>query len=187
MTLIDTAEMYGDGASERLVGEAIADRRDEVFLVSKVLPQHATAKRGWSPRARPACAAWAPIGSTSTCCIGVAACRCARRCAASRRLLRDGQIRHWGVSNFFVADLAELVRLPGGDAVAGDQVLYSLEHRTAEYEVLPWCLERGLPVLAYSPLDQGRLCDHPLWRRWPTVTTRPPRRSRSRACSSTST
>ena len=160
MRLIDTAELYGGGDAERLVGEAIAGRREEVFLVGKVLPHHATAHGA------------------------VAACRASLRRLGTdwldlyllhwrggvplheslrgfETLLREGLIRHWGVSNFYVADLATLVHHPGGDAVAADQVLYSLTHRTAEYEVLPWCLERGLPVMAYSPLDQGRLCDHP--------------------------
>ena len=160
MTLIDTAELYGGGSAERLVGEAIAGRREEVFLVGKVLPHHASAQGA------------------------IAACRASLRRLGTDRLdlyllhwrgriplyetllgfetlLREGLIRHWGVSNFYVADLATLVLHPDGDAVAADQVLYSLTHRTAEYEVLPWCLERDLPVMAYSPLDQGRLCDHP--------------------------
>ncbi len=160
MTLVDTAELYGDGAAEEVVGAAIADRRDEVFLVGKVLPQHATAD-----------------GMTSACKASLRRLRTDRldlyllhwrgRVPLSQtlrgfaRLQRAGLIRHWGVSNFHVADLAELVRLPGGDAVATDQVLYSLSYRDVEHDVLPWCLEAGLPVMAYSPLDQGRLLAHP--------------------------
>jgi diketogulonate reductase-like aldo/keto reductase len=161
LTLIDTAEMYGNGAAERLVGEAIADRRDEVFLVSKVLPQHATAK-----------------GTVEACEASLRRLRTDRldlyllhwrgrvplveTLRGFQRLQQDGLIRYWGVSNFYVADLAELVLLPGGSEVAADQMPYSLAHRAIEYEVLPWCLERGLPVMAYSPLEQGRLLSHPV-------------------------
>ena len=161
LMLIDTAEMYGNGAAELLVGEAIADRRDEVFLVSKVLPQHATAK-----------------GTVEACEASLRRLRTDRldlyllhwrgrvplleTLRGFQRLQREGLIRYWGVSNFYVADLAELVLLPGGQEVATDQMPYSLAHREIEYEVLPWCLERGLPVMAYSPLEQGRLLSHPV-------------------------
>lgn len=160
LTLIDTAEMYGNGEAERLFGEAIAGRREDVFLVSKVLPQHATAE-GTIAACR------ASLRRLGTDWLDLYLLHWRGRVPLSETLsgfetlLREGLIRYWGVSNFYVADLAELVRHPGGDAVAADQVLYSLTHRTAEYEVLPWCLERGLPVMAYAPLDQGRLCDHP--------------------------
>jgi diketogulonate reductase-like aldo/keto reductase len=160
MTLIDTAEMYADGAAEQLVGEAIAGRRDEVFLVSKVLPHNATSR-----------------GT-------IAACeRSLRRLGTDRldlyllhwrgqvplaetleafvALTRTGKIRHWGVSNFDVADMEELERTPGGGAVATDQVLYNLTRRGIEYDLLPWCRKRGIPVMAYSPVEQGRLLNHP--------------------------
>jgi diketogulonate reductase-like aldo/keto reductase len=159
MTLIDTAEMYADGAAEKLVAEAIAGRRDEVFLVSKVLPNNAS-RRGT-----------------------IAACeRSLRRLGTDRldlyllhwrgpipleetldafaALVRTGKIRHWGVSNFDVSDMEELVDLPGGTAVATDQVLYNLTRRGIEYDLLPWCRERGLPIMAYSPIEQGRLLGH---------------------------
>jgi diketogulonate reductase-like aldo/keto reductase len=160
MTLIDTAEMYADGAAEELVGEAIAGRRNEVFLVGKVLPHHAT-RHGT-----------------------IAACeRSLRRLGTDRldlyllhwrgqvplaetleafvALTRTGKIRHWGVSNFDVADMEELERIPGGGAVATDQVLYNLSRRGIEYDLLPWCRKRGIPIMAYSPVEQGRLLNHP--------------------------
>lgn len=156
MTLVDTAEMYGDGAAEELVGEAIAGRRDEVFLVSKVLPSHAS-RRGT-----------------------VAACRASLRrlgtdhldlyllhwrgmiplqetVAAFEELRAAGLVHHWGVSNFDVGDLERLLRVEGGSAVEADQVLYNLARRSAETRLLPWCLQRRMPIMAYSPLDHGRL------------------------------
>lgn len=159
LTLIDTAEMYGGGAAEELVGEAIAGRRDGVFLVSKVLPSNAT-RRGT-----------------------IAACeRSLRRLGTDRldlyllhwrgssplaetldgfaALADAGKIRRWGVSNLDVLDMEELVRLPGGPAVQTDQVLYNLTRRGVEFDLLPWCRERRLPIMAYSPIEQGRLLDH---------------------------
>jgi len=164
MTLIDTAEMYADGAAEELVAEAIAGRRDEVFLVSKVLPEHAT-RRGT-----------------------VAACeRSLRRLRTDRldlyllhwrgdvpleatvegfeSLMRSGKIRHWGVSNLDVSDLAELEGIPGGNQVATDQVLYNLARRGVEWDLLPWCRRRRIPVMAYSPIEQGRMLKHPVLRK----------------------
>jgi diketogulonate reductase-like aldo/keto reductase len=160
MTLVDTGELYGDGASERLVGEAIAGRRDEVFLVGKVMPHHATEEGTVA-----ACEASLRRLGTDRFDLYLLHWRgrvpLHRTLRGFERLLGAGRIRHWGVGNFSVADLAELVRLPGGEAVATDQVLYNLAHRTMEYDVLPWCLERGLPVMAYSPLEQGHLLGHP--------------------------
>lgn len=160
MTLIDTAEMYADGGAEELVGEAMAGRREDVFLVSKVLPHNAT-RRG-----------------TLTACE-----RSLRRLQTDRVdlyllhwrgeppleetldafgvLVRAGKIRHWGVSNFDVSDMEELTDLPGGSAVQTDQVLYNLTRRGIEYDLLPWCRERQLPIMAYSPIEQGRMLSHP--------------------------
>jgi diketogulonate reductase-like aldo/keto reductase len=163
MTLIDTAEMYGAGASEKLVGEAIRGRRDEVFLVSKVLPAHAS--------------------RSGT----VGACRASLRRLGIDQLdlyllhwpgmipleqtvegfedLRsEGLIRHWGVSNFDVADMERLPALAHGSAVQTDEVLYNLARRGIELDLLPFCLSRGLPIIAYSPLLQGRLLQHPVLR-----------------------
>jgi diketogulonate reductase-like aldo/keto reductase len=159
MTLIDTAEMYADGGAEVLVGEAIAGRRDELFLVSKVLPENATR-----------------LGT-------VAACeRSLQRLGTDRldlyllhwrgnvpleetldafaALVSDGKIRHWGVSNFDVVDMIELRGVIGGADVAVDEVLYNLMRRGIEYELMPWCRKRGIPIIAYSPIEQGRLLGH---------------------------
>ena len=159
LRLIDTAETYADGGAEVLVGEAIAGRRDAVFLVSKVLPQHATA-RGM-----------------------IEACeRSLRRLRTDRldlyllhwreriplqetlhgfkELCRSGKIRMWGVSNFDVADMDELFTL-GGGAVQTNQVLFNLGRRGIEHDLLPACRARGIPLMAYSPLEQARLLDDP--------------------------
>jgi diketogulonate reductase-like aldo/keto reductase len=163
LTLIDTAEMYGEGASERLVGTAIAGRRDEVFLVSKILPQHAT-----SDGMRIACE-----GSLSR--LGTdrldlyllhwrGNVRLNETVRAFEDLKRRGLIRHWGVSNFDVPDMHELLEVRGGRAVESDQVLYNLTRRGIEWNPLPWCQGNGLPVMAYSPIEQGRLIGDPVLR-----------------------
>jgi diketogulonate reductase-like aldo/keto reductase len=156
LTLIDTAEMYGEGASEQLVGEAIRGRRDEVFVVTKVYPHNA------SRRAMPAACEgslrrlgietidlyllhWSgsvPIGETVQ---------------AFEALQREGKIRHWGVSNLDQEQMEELWSEAGGSAVQTDQVLYNLSRRGAEWDLLPWLRERHIPLMAYSPIEQGRL------------------------------
>ncbi|HEY3917144.1 MAG TPA: aldo/keto reductase [Stellaceae bacterium] len=151
-TLIDTAEMYGDGGAEAIVREAIAGRRDAIFLVSKVLPQNAS--RAGTVRACEASLQrlgtdrldlyllhWAgshPLAGTIE---------------AFETLKRAGKIRRWGVSNF---DLAETAPLEGS-GVASNQVLYNLARRGIEFDLLPWCRTRGIPVMAYSPIEQGRI------------------------------
>jgi diketogulonate reductase-like aldo/keto reductase len=158
MTVVDTAEMYGNGRAEELVAQALADRRGEIFLVSKVLPQNAT-RRGTTA----ACEAslrrlktdrldlyllhWrgsVPLDDTLD---------------AFDRLRRDGKIRHWGVSNFDVDDMEDIAALDTtvGHGVAINQVLYNLTRRGIEIDLLPWCRTRGIPVMAYSPLEQGQL------------------------------
>ncbi|MFC7298231.1 aldo/keto reductase [Herminiimonas aquatilis] len=160
LSLIDTAEMYGDGASEKLVGEAIAGRRDEVFLVSKVLPGNATRsgtiaacerslKRLGTDRIDLYLLHWR--GRTPF----------AETIAAFEALQDSGKIRHWGVSNMDVGDMQEIARAPGGDAMATDQVLYNLMRRGIEYDLLPQAQARGLPLMAYSPIEQGRLTEYP--------------------------
>jgi diketogulonate reductase-like aldo/keto reductase len=162
MTLIDTAEMYGSGAAETLVGEAIYGRREEVFLVSKVLPQNATARGTVS-----ACERTLKRLKTDRVDLYLLHWRGAvaleETLAGFESLLHAGKIRYWGVSNFDVADLEELVRLAGGGHVATDQVLYNLTRRGVEHDLLPWCRThpRRLPVMAYSPIEQGRLLGHP--------------------------
>jgi aldehyde reductase len=160
LTLIDTAEMYGDGRSESLVGEAIAGRRGEVFVVSKVYPHNASRKA------------------------------MQRSCEASLRRLRvdaldlyllhwqgdvplaetvhgfeelklAGKIRHWGVSNLDTDAMRRLWHTPGGKQCETNQVLYNLGERGVEWDLLPWLRDRGLPVMAYSPFDQGRLLRNP--------------------------
>jgi len=157
MRLIDTAEMYADGGAEKIVGAAIAGRRDEVFLVSKVLPEHAT-RHGTIA----ACERSLKRLDTDRIDLYLLHWReqeveLAEVLEAFTALVRAGNIRHWGVSNFDVEDMQELVRLPGGKAVAADQVMYNLNRRGIEHDLLPWCRRRRLPVMAYSPLDEGRL------------------------------
>jgi diketogulonate reductase-like aldo/keto reductase len=164
MTLVDTAEMYGAGGAEKLVGEAIADRRADVFLVSKVLPHHATAR-----------------GTIAACHASLRRLRTERldlyllhwrgsialdaTLEAFETLIRSGDIRYFGVSNFDTADMEELVKLPGGAGVATNQVLYNLARRGVEFDLLPWCRERQIPFMAYSPIEQGRLLEKPVVRR----------------------
>jgi diketogulonate reductase-like aldo/keto reductase len=160
MTLIDTAEMYGEGAAEELVGAAIAGRRAEVFLVSKVLPSNAT-QRGTIA----ACERSLRRLRTDRLDLYLLHWRgptpLAETLAAFDALMQAGKIRHWGVSNFDVDDMEELVTLPGGAAVATNQVLYNLTRRGIEYDLLPWCRARQVPIMAYSPIEQGRLLSHP--------------------------
>ena len=150
MTHIDTAEMYGDGASERLVGEAIAGRRDQVFLVSKVLPHNAS-RQG----TRTAC-------ERSLRALGTDHLDCyllhwrgphplAETVAALEQLQQDGKIRAWGVSNFDEHDLQELLDVAGPGRIACNQVLYHLGERAIEHAVFPWCQRHGVAVVAYSP------------------------------------
>jgi diketogulonate reductase-like aldo/keto reductase len=157
LTLIDTAEMYGNGASEELVADAIAGRRDQVFVVTKILPGNATSKQKI-----------------------IAACeRSLRRLRVQHidlyllhwrqgeklsvvvetfnELVGAGKIRHWGVSNFDVDDLQELRALPGGAKVASNQVLYNVSRRGIEYDLLPQARERGLNVMAYTPIEPARI------------------------------
>jgi diketogulonate reductase-like aldo/keto reductase len=160
MTLIDTAEMYGDGLSEKLVGEAIAGRRHEVFLVSKVLPENST-ERGTIA----ACEASLKRLNTETIDLYLLHWRrsieLTETLAGFHKLLAAGKIRHWGVSNFDDADMRELFALGGGEQVATDQVLYNLSRRGVERDLLPLCRSRRIAVMAYSPIEQGRLLNHP--------------------------
>lgn len=163
LTLIDTAEMYAEGGAEELVGEAIDGRRDEVFLVTKVLPENAgrngtvaacerSLKRLKTKWIDLYLLHWrGPIALEET-------------VQAFEELVQLGKIRYWGVSNFDVSDLQQLFRLKGGGYTATDQVLYNLMRRGIEYDLLPWCLQRSIPVMAYSPVEQGRLLEYPVLR-----------------------
>jgi len=155
MTVIDTAEMYADGGAEEVVGEAIAGRRGEVYLVSKVLPQNASRKGV------------------------IEACeRSLRRMKVDHldlyllhwqgsqplqqtldgfmELKKAGKIREFGVSNFDVHDMRAAAQLHGGDGITVNQVLYNLRRRGVEWDLLPWCREREIPLMAYSPLESDR-------------------------------
>jgi len=157
MRLIDTAEMYADGGAEKIIGAAIAGRRDEIFLVSKVLPEHAT-RHGTIA----ACERSLKRLDTDRIDLYLLHWReqeveLAEVLEAFTALVRAGNIRHWGVSNFDIDGMQELLRLPGGKAVAADQVMYNLNRRGIEHDLLPWCRRRRIPIMAYSPLDEGRL------------------------------
>ena len=161
VSVVDTAEMYGNGAAEQLVGRALAARRNEAFLVTKVLPHHAT-RRGTIA----ACdGSLRRLGTDSIDLYLLhwrGAAPLAETLEAFEDLQRAGKIRHWGVSNLDVADMDELMRLPGGQKVATDQVLYNLTRRGIEFDLLPRCVGRSIPVMAYSPLEQGRMLDDPV-------------------------
>ncbi len=163
ITLIDTAEMYANGGAEKLVGEAIAGRRDNVFLVSKVLPHNAS-RRGTVN----ACERSLRRLQTDRLDLYLLHWReqipLEETISAFEALVRGGKIRNWGVSNFDLSDMNEVESIPGGKAVATDQVLYNLLRRGIEYDLLPWCRQRHIPIMAYSPIEQGRMLDHPTLR-----------------------
>ena len=156
LTLIDTAEMYGDGRSEQLIAEALAGRRDEVFIVSKVLPGNAS-RRGTVAACERSLKNlntdhidlyllhWrgsVPFGETLE---------------ALMALQRAGKIRYYGVSNLDFSEMQEWWKTAGGEATATNQLLYNLSRRGIEWDLLPWLRERRVPVMAYSPLEQARL------------------------------
>jgi diketogulonate reductase-like aldo/keto reductase len=154
LTHIDSAEMYGSGAAERIIAEAIEGRRDEVFLVSKVLPTNASTR-----------------GTVAACEKSLARLRTDRldcyllhwrgaypleeTIAAFDTLVRDGKILSWGVSNFDVGDLDEVAAIAGAGHPACNQVLYHLQERAIEHAVLPWCQRHGTAVVAYTPFGQS--------------------------------
>jgi len=160
MTLIDTAEMYAEGGAERIVGQAISGRRDGLTLVSKVYPWNASRTGVIEACERSLTRMGAdhidlyllhwrgehPLGETV---------------AAFESLKKQGKIGAWGVSNFDVEDMEELMAVPDGDKVAVNQVLYNLSRRGVEFDLLPFCRAHKIPVMAYSPIEQGRLLRHP--------------------------
>lgn len=160
MTLVDTAEMYGSGAAEELLGDGLQGRRDEVFLVDKVLPSNASKKNTIT-----ACERSLRRLRTDRIDLYLLHWRggtpLAETLEAFQELQQGGRIRHWGVSNFDPGEMADLLNTPGGDEVATDQVLYNLTRRGIEYDLVPWCRENGVPIMAYSPIEQGRMLDHP--------------------------
>ena len=158
-TLIDTAEMYARGGAERVVGSAIKGRRDDVFIVSKILPHNAsfdgTIRACENSLQRMEIESidlyllhWPgnhPLESTVS---------------AFEQLKTDGKIKHWGVSNFDTSDMQELYGIPEGKNCQINQVLYNLSRRGIEWDLLPWCRSMGLPIMAYSPIEQGRLLEN---------------------------
>lgn len=160
LTLIDTAEMYGDGRAETVVGEAIAGRRDGVFIVSKVLPNNAS-KGGTLA----ACEASLRRLKTDRIDLYLLHWRgsvpFAETLEAFVALRRAGKIRHYGVSNLDLSDLQEWWRCAGGAATATNQLLYNLTRRGIEWDLLPWLREKKIPLMAYSPLEQARLLRNP--------------------------
>ncbi len=155
--------MYSDGVAEEIVAQAIATRRDDVFLVSKILPEHAT-------RSGTIAACEASLHRLDTDRLDLyllhwrGAIPLEETIESFESLADRGKVRYWGVSNFDLTDMEDVVRLDHRD-VTTDQVLYNLAHRGIEYDLLPWCRRRRIPVMAYSPIEQGRLIDHPALRR----------------------
>jgi diketogulonate reductase-like aldo/keto reductase len=160
LTLIDTAEMYGDGAAEELVGRAIAGRRDSVYLVSKVLPSNAT-RRGTVEACRRSLQRLGTDHLDMYLLHWRGRVPLAETVAAFEELVQDGSIGCWGVSNLDAPDLDELLAVPGGNRVQTNQVLYNLARRGPEYDLVPMCHQLGIPLMAYSPVDHGRLLEHP--------------------------
>lgn len=158
LTLIDTAEMYADGESERLVGEALHGLREQVFLVSKAYPQNASRQR--LPQA---CEASLKRLGTDRLDLYLLHWRgrvpLAETIEAMEKLVTAGKILRWGVSNLDTADMQELAAA-GGTSCATDQILYNLTRRSPEYDLLPWLADRRMPVMAYSPIEQGRLLEN---------------------------
>ena len=158
MTLVDTAEMYGEGATETLVGEALSGLRDRVFLVSKAYPDNAS-----RTRLPTACEASLRRLATDHLDLYLLHWRgrvpLAETVEAMEKLVAAGKIRRWGVSNFDTGDMDELIAA-GGAACATDQILYNPSRRGPEFDLLPWLDARHIPAMAYSPVEQGRLLRH---------------------------
>ena len=160
MGLIDTAEMYGEGGAEEVVGEAIRGRRDSVYVVSKFYPHHAS-KRDL-PRTCEASLARLGIERLDLYLLHWRGnVPLAETVETLERLVEQGRIARWGVSNFDLRDMQQLVQA-GGERVSCNQVLYHLDARGIEFDLLPWCAEHGVDVMAYCPLDQGKLPRHPV-------------------------
>jgi diketogulonate reductase-like aldo/keto reductase len=159
MTLIDTAEMYGEGGAETVIAEAIANCRDAVFLVSKFYPHHAT-------RQGVIAACDRSLQRLKTDYLDLyllhwrSSVPLSETLEALQSLKTAGKIRDFGVSNFDTADMEEASALPQGNAIAVNQVLYNLSRRGIEWDLLPWCREHSIPIMAYSPIEQGRLLNN---------------------------
>lgn len=156
MTLIDTAEMYGDGGAEEVVGEAIAGQRDRVFVVTKVYPYNAS-------RTKMPEACERSLKRLRIAVIDLYLVHWRQKSPplpetvdAFEKLRSAGKIKRWGVSNFDAGDMKELFAVARGPNCAVDQVLYNLEHRGVEADLMPWCRKNNVPIMAYSPLGHGR-------------------------------
>lgn len=158
-TLVDTAEMYGEGLSEELVGEALQGRRNEAFIVTKVYPHNAS-------KAGTVAACERSLRRLRTDRIDLyllhwrGSVPLAETMQALMALQKAGKIRHYGVSNLDLSDMRELWKVPGGQGVQTNQLLYNLTRRGIEWDLLPWLRERSVPVMAYSPIEQARLLHH---------------------------
>jgi diketogulonate reductase-like aldo/keto reductase len=156
MTLIDTAEMYGSGGAEEMIARAAEGVRDSLFIVSKVYPHNGS-------RSGVVAACERSLKRLATDRIDLyllhwrGSIRLAETLEGFQLLQRDGKIRHYGVSNFDRSDMAEWLALQGGDTVAADQVLYNLAHRGPEWDLVPWCREHNVAIMAYTPLGSGRM------------------------------
>jgi diketogulonate reductase-like aldo/keto reductase len=159
LSLIDTAEMYGEGGAEEVIAPAIANRRTEVFLVSNVYPHNAS-KRGTIA----ACERSLQRLKTDYLDLYLLHWRgsvpLVETLEALQTLQQSGKIRSYGVSNFDLKDMEEAIGLKGGKAIATNQVLYNLMRRGIEWNLLPWCRQQGIPIMAYSPIEQGRLLNN---------------------------
>ncbi|MFL5265898.1 MAG: aldo/keto reductase [Stellaceae bacterium] len=161
MTLIDTAEMYGDGGAEEVLARAAEGIRDSLFIVSKVYPHNGS-------RAGVVAACERSLKRLATDRIDLyllhwrGSVPLAETLEGFQRLERDGKIRYHGVSNFDRADMAEWAALQGGETVAANQVLYNLSRRGPEWDLVPWCREHRVAIMAYTPLGQGRMLGTPV-------------------------
>ncbi len=163
ITLIDTAEMYGDGEAESIVADAVGSQRDGLFIVSKVLP-HNSSRRGTIS----ACERSLKRLKTERIDLYLlhwrGAAPLSETVAAFAELKAAGKILDWGVSNFDLDDMQALAETDGGDGCATNQVLYNLTRRGIEYDLMPFCRKRRIPIMAYSPIEQGRMLNRPALR-----------------------
>jgi diketogulonate reductase-like aldo/keto reductase len=160
MSLIDTADMYADGGAEELVGRQSTGARTRCSWSARLMPQNAT-RRGTIAACERTLMRLGVDELDLYLLHWCGAVPLEETLDAFDTLIGAGKIRHWGVSNFDVDDLEELIALPGGEEVATNQVLYNLVRRGIEYDLLPWCRRNDVPIMAYSPIEQGRVLRHP--------------------------
>ncbi len=160
LTLIDTAEMYADGGAEEVVAEAIEGQRGKVFVVSKVLPSNAS-------KAKTIAACERSLKRLNTEVIDLyllhwrQSTPLEETLSAFAALIKQGKIRHWGVSNFDMGDMNDLLVQKEGKICATNQVLYNITRRGIEFDLQPLCRKQKMPIMAYSPIEQGRMLKHP--------------------------